>query len=145
MTRLTWFLAMFVAGAASALQPSINASLARRVGVLESACVSFAVGTLALLLAVVGAGAGTLRGLSGAAWWELTGGLLGAAFVSATITAVPRIGTASAMGAIIAAQLATGLILDSLGAFGMAPIAADGKRIMGVCLLLAGAALVTAR
>ena len=99
MTNYLLFIIMFFGGMTVALQPSINARLAQRVGILESACISFAVGTLVLLLVVLMSGRGTVKGIYGADWWEFTGGVLGAAFVSLTILVVPRIGTAAAMAA----------------------------------------------
>ena len=136
---------MFCSGIVVALQPSINARLAQKTGVIESSCISFAVGTIALLAVVFLAGKGSLRGVAAANWWELTGGFLGAFFVTATIVVVPRIGTAATMGAVIAAQLATGLLLDHYGLFGLRHIPLDGKRAAGVALLLAGSALIFRR
>jgi transporter family-2 protein len=143
---LTYFVLMFCAGVTVALQPSINASLAERVGAIESSCVSFAVGALVLLAIVFLTGrVGNLRNVVDARWWELTGGFLGAFFVTMTIVIVPRIGTASAMAATIAAQLITGLLLDQFGLFGFRTVPMDGKRLLGVALLLAGAGLVFRR
>jgi bacterial/archaeal transporter family-2 protein len=142
VSNLMLLVLMFFAGITVALQPSINARLAQRVGIVESACVSFAVGTLALLLVSLVAGKGGFRGVGEAAWWEWTGGILGAIFVSTTIFVVPRIGTAAAMSAVIAAQLMTGVVLDHLGAFGVRQIPVDLKRFIGILLLLAGAALI---
>ncbi|HSH69247.1 MAG TPA: DMT family transporter, partial [Deferrisomatales bacterium] len=125
-------------------QPQVNARLAVKVGgFLPSALVSFGVGTLvlALLVLVSGRSAG-LRGLTGAAWWELTGGAMGALYVSATIVAYPRLGATAALAAVIAAQLTTGLLLDHFGAFGFRHIALDWQRVLGVVLLFAGAVLV---
>jgi transporter family-2 protein len=136
---------MFCGGIAIAVQPSINGRLAQKIGVMESSCVSFAVGTAVLLLAALLLGKGSFRGLGGAAWWELTGGLLGAFFVTLTIVAVPRIGTTAAMAAVIGAQLTTGVLLDHFGLFGMRTIPLDGKRAMGVVLLMAGTALIFRR
>ena len=145
MSNLTLFLLMMCGGAVLALQPSINARLAQKVGILESSFVSFAVGTIALAVAISLFGRGSLRALPGAAWWELTGGLLGAVFVTLTIVVVPRIGTAAAMAAIIAAQLTTGLLMDHFGLLGFRGAPLDGKRIAGTVLLMAGAALVFRR
>jgi transporter family-2 protein len=136
---------MFCGGVVVALQPSINASLAQKIGTFESSFVSFAVGTLALLAIVMITGKGSIRALPCASWWELTGGLLGAFFVTMTIVAVPRIGTTAAMVTVITAQLSTGILLDHLGAFGMRQIPLDGRRAFGVALLMAGAALVLRR
>ena len=145
MTNYLLFLIMFFGGMTVALQPSINARLAQRVGILESACISFAVGALVLLLVVLTTGRGTVKGIYGAAWWELTGGVLGALFVSLTILVVPRIGTAAAMAAIIAAQLGTGLVLDHFGLFGFKVLPFDLKRLIGLAFLIFGAALLLRR
>jgi transporter family-2 protein len=136
---------MFLGGIAVAIQPSINGRLAQKIGAVESAAISFAVGTLALLVVALIAGRGSFRGLAEARSWELTGGFLGAFFVTLTIIIVPRIGTASAMAATIAAQLTTGILLDHYGLFGFRTIPLDPKRAVGACLLLAGAALVFRR
>ena len=145
MTDLLLLGMMFVAGIAVAVQPSVNARLAEKVGVIESACISFAVGTFALLVLALFWGKGNLRGLSGTAWWEWSGGLLGAFFVWMMIFVVPRIGTAAAMSAVIAAQLMTGVALDHFGAFGLKEVPLDLRRVAGCLLLLGGVALVGRR
>lgn len=145
MSNLLFLGVMFLSGLAVAVQPSVNARLAQRVGVIESACISFAVGTLVLLLIVLASGRLNLKGVGEAAWWEWTGGVLGAFFVSMTIFVVPRIGTAAAMSAIIAAQLIAGVLLDHFGAFGMRQIPFDLKRGLGCLLLFCGVALIGRR
>lgn len=136
---------MACGGAAIALQPAINARLAQKTGIIESACISFAVGAVALFIISLLAGKGSYRGIGAATAWELTGGLLGAFFVTMTIIAVPRLGSATAFSAVILAQLATGLLLDHYGLFGFRQIPFDLKRGVGVALLLAGAGLVFRR
>ena len=145
MDSLIFFIIMFLGGMAVAVQPSINGRLAQRVGVLESSCISFAVGTLALLLLLLVSGRGSLRAIGDVRWWELTGGFLGAFFVTLTIVVVPRIGTTAAMAATIAAQLITGILLDHYGLFGLRTVPTDARRAAGALLLLAGAALVFRR
>lgn len=145
MTHLYPVFIMMCAGAAVALQPSINARLAEKTGLLESACISFAVGTVALLLVVLGSGRWTVKGLAETAWWEWTGGLLGAFFVTATILVVPRIGTTATMAAAIAAQLITALVLDHFGLFGFGGAQIDLKRSTGAFLLIIGAWLIIRR
>lgn len=145
MNNYILYLLMLCGGIVVAVQPSINARLARIVGVLESSCISFAVGTAALFVVVLLVGRGSLRGVAAASWWELTGGLLGAFFVTMTIFVVPRIGTAASMAAIIAGQLATGLLMDHFGLFGGRHIPLDSSRMLGVLLLMAGGWLVFRR
>jgi transporter family-2 protein len=145
MNYLWLLILMFCGGIAIAIQPSINGRLAQRIGTVESSCISFAVGAFALLLLALAFGRGSFRGLASTPWWQLTGGLLGAFFVTLTIIAVPRIGTTATMAAVIAAQLATGALLDHFGLFGFREIPLDGKRAAGMLLLFAGASLVIRR
>ena len=145
MQTLGFFLLMFLGGIAVAVQPSINGRLAQKIGAVETATISFAVGTMALLVVALVAGRGSFRGLGEAHAWELTGGFLGAFFVTLTIIIVPRIGTAATMAATIAAQLITGILLDHYGLFGFRTIPFDPKRALGAALLLTGAALLFRR
>ncbi|OHB33003.1 MAG: hypothetical protein A2X79_00805 [Desulfuromonadaceae bacterium GWB2_53_15] len=142
MNQMLLLVLMFCGGVVIAVQPSINGRLAQKVGTLESSCISFAVGTLLLLAVVLVAGKGSFRGVVNSSWWELTGGCLGAFFVTITIVAIPRIGTTAAMAAVIGAQLTTGVLLDHFGLFGFRTIHLDGKRAFGVALLMAGASLI---
>jgi transporter family-2 protein len=142
MNQILLLVLMFCGGIAIAVQPSINGRLAQKVGTFESSCISFAIGTLLLSAVVLVAGKGSVRGIANTSWWELTGGCLGAFFVTMTIVAIPRIGTTAAMAAVIGAQLATGVLLDHFGLFGFRTIPLDGKRAIGVALLMAGAGLI---
>lgn len=145
MNSIVLYLLMFCGGIAVATQPSINARLAQKVGLVESSCISFAVGTAALLLTALLAGKGNFRGIANATGLELSGGLLGAMFVTMTIYVVPRIGTAAAMAAVIGAQLTTGVLLDHFGLLGGRHIPLDAGRTVGITLLLVGGWLVFRR
>jgi len=145
MSNLLLVLLMACGGLAVAIQPSINARLAQKVGSYESSFISFAVGTLALFIMVMIAGRGNLRNLVDTSWWELTGGLLGAYFVTMTIIAVPRLGTLAVMAIIIAGQLTTAALLDQYGAFGLRQITLTPLRGVGILLLCIGAGLVIRR
>ena len=142
MNQILLLVLMFFGGIAIAVQPSINARLAQKVGALESSMISFAVGTLFLAAVVLIAGKGSLKGVANSSLWELTGGCLGAFFVTMTIVAIPRIGTTAAMAAVICAQLTTSIILDHFGLFGFRTFPLDSKRAIGVALLMAGATLI---
>lgn len=142
MNNLILVVLMACGGLAVAVQPSVNARLAQKTGSLESSLISFAVGTLALLAVVIIFGRGNLRAAGTATWWELTGGFLGAYFVTMTIITVPRIGTAAVMAIVIAGQLTTGVLLDQFGAFGLRQIPLTPLRGAGILLLCIGASLV---
>jgi len=145
MSNIVLIILMAIGGIAVAMQPSINARLAEKVGFLEAATVSFAVGTLVLLLVSLTSGQGSFRRVPDADWWQLSGGLFGAFFVTMTILGVPRIGTTAVLALTIVSQLTAGLVMDHYGLFGMRGIPIDYKRLLGVVLLLAGVFLICRR
>ena len=145
MSNLVLMLLIVGGGVAVAIQPSINARLAQKTGFLEAATISFAVGTLVLLVISLISAQGSLRRVVEVPWWQLSGGLFGAFFVTMTIVGVPRIGTAAVLALTIVSQLTAGLVMDHYGMFGMRGIPIDGKRILGVALLLIGVFLVCKR
>ena len=136
---------MVIGGGAVAIQPTLNARLAEKTGFLQAATISFAVGTVVLLLLSLTSGDGSFRRATDADWWQLTGGLFGAFFVTMTIVGVPRIGTTAVLALTIISQLIAGLIMDHYGLLGMRVIPVDLKRLLGVALLLVGAFLVCRR
>ncbi len=138
-------LLMVIGGVAVAVQPSINSRLAEKTGFLQAATISFAVGTLVLLLISLSTNQGSFRRVTESDWWQLSGGLFGAFFVTMTIIGVPRIGTTAVLALTIASQLVAGLLLDHYGMFGMRGIPMDFKRLLGVALLLIGVTLICRR
>jgi len=136
---------MVIGGSAVAVQPSLNARLAEKTGFLHAATISFAVGTLVLLLLSLSSGEGSFRRATDADWWQLTGGLFGAFFVTMTIIGVPRIGTTAVLALTIVSQLIAGLVMDHYGLFGMRGIPVDFKRLLGVAFLLIGVFLIYRR
>lgn len=145
MSNLLLMILMVAGGVAVALQPSINARLAEKTGYLQAATISFAVGTLVLLLISLSTRQGSFRKISEVDWWQLSGGLFGAFFVTMTIVGVPRIGTTAVLALTIVSQLVAGLLMDHYGLFGMRGIPVDFKRLLGVTLLLVGVALICRR
>jgi transporter family-2 protein len=133
---------MFLAGALVALQPSVNARLAQKVGLIESSTISFVVGAMFLLFLALTVGQGSFRALLQVSWWELTGGLMGAFYVSIVILFVPRLGTGPAMAVTIAGQLLAALLLDQFQFFGFRGIPLDFTRISGAVLMLLGTWLI---
>jgi len=142
MNQILLLFLMFLGGIAIAIQPSINGRLAQKVGALESSMISFTVGALFLATVVLFAGKGSVKNVVSSPWWELTGGCIGAFYVTMTLFAIPRIGTTAALTTAIFAQLTTSVILDHFGLFGFRMIPMDSKRAVGVALLMAGAGLI---
>ncbi|MGE4291234.1 MAG: DMT family transporter [Desulfovibrio sp.] len=133
-----------VAGVLVPLQAGINVRLKQAVGdPVLSAMISFAVGTLALA-AWCFASRPVVAALSGARgpWWMWLGGFMGAFFVAATILLAEKVGAGAMLAWIIASQLAAGMLLDHYGALGYVVREISPLRLLGACLLVAGAVLV---
>src|SRR5688500_12674657 len=132
-----------VVGGLIALQPAINAGLAKATGSLPAALVSFASGTLLLALIVAAIGeAGGLRSTFDVRWYYLLGGVLGAAYVTMALITVSEIGAGGVAAATITGQLTASIVLDRLGVLGLEETAITWDRLVGVGLLLAGTFLV---
>jgi len=75
-------------------------------------------------------------------WYAWTGGFYGAVFVATAAWAAPRLGVTMFLAAAIAGQLALALLLDRIGAFGLARVEIGPVRLLGVGLVLIGVVLV---
>ena len=141
MDRGTAVVLTAAAGGLIALQAPINGHLAGTVGNLQATFVSFVVGTvvLAAILALAHGGYGQLgevRHVS--SWIYLTGGLLGAAYVTVALVAVRTLGAGGVTAATFAGQLALSLVVDQLGLLGVDKQPITASKVLGVALLAAG-------
>jgi transporter family-2 protein len=135
---------VLTAGGMLALQAPTNAMLARAGGSpVLAALISFAVGTIALLVAwlVSGNRPGSAP-FAGLPWYAWLGGLYGACFVAVAAYAAPKIGLASLITIGIAGQIAMALLLDHIGALGLPRDPISLGRILGALLVVAGVILV---
>lgn len=109
-----WLFALvFAAGALSALQPAANGRLrAAAQSAWFAGLVSFAVGTAALLAAVLVRGDFAGRHWPGT-WWLYTGGPDGVVFIVVTAAVVHRLGVLAVSLATVAGQLAAAVVLDA--------------------------------
>jgi transporter family-2 protein len=133
-----------VVGGLIALQAPINSMLGKAVGTWQAAAVSFGIGTI-LLVAIVliaAGGFGTLHRAIDLPWYYLTGGVLGAAYVTTVLVTVRPLGAGGVVAATIVGQLTTAVVVDRLGALGVARHPITAARVAGVMLLALGTFLV---
>jgi bacterial/archaeal transporter family-2 protein len=132
------------AGGLIALQAPINSMLGKSVGTFAAASVSFVVGTIALVLitVLVGDGFGQVGEARHLAWYYLSGGLLGAVYVTTALVAVRSLGAGGVVAATIAGQLSLSLLIDQLGMLGVDERAITWERVLGVLLLAVGTLLI---
>lgn len=118
-----YFLLAILAGTMMPTQGAINNKLATYVqSPLLAALISFAVGTLALLIYVMLSGIplSQIASAKSAPLISWVGGLLGAFFVTAVIVSVPRLGVALTFSLVILGQMVATLPIDHFGFLGMA-------------------------
>jgi len=137
-------LLVLAAGGMISLQAPTNAMLAKAGGSpVLAALISFAVGTVALLIVWLATGprprASSFAGLPAYAWF---GGAYGAVYVAIAAYAAPKIGLASLITIGIAGQIAMALWLDHIGALGLPRDPLSVGRVAGALLVIAGVVLV---
>ena len=131
-------------GGLVALQAPINSVLGRSIGTWQAAFVSFAIGTaaLALIAALATGGMGPIAELRHVSALYLTGGLLGAAYITSVLVTVRTLGLGGVTAATIAAQLAVSVVVDQFGLLGVTRQPITTARVAGVVLLGLGTYLV---
>jgi bacterial/archaeal transporter family-2 protein len=144
---MTWIYAglALLSGAALAVQVGVNNGLKGRIGhPFSAATISFATGTIALLAFALAIRPGLPKAssLSGAPWWIWLGGVVGACYIVVTISFSNRLGAAGWLGVVVTGQILTSVVLDHYGLIGFEAHPVTPWRVVGVGLLLAGAALV---
>lgn len=132
------------AGALIALQAPINSALGRSVGTFPAAFVSFSIGTIALagIVALAGEGFSEIPEARHLSWYYLTGGILGAVYVTCVLVTVRHLGAGGVVAATIAGQLTASIVIDQLGILGVAKDPINAAKIAGVVFLSAGVYLI---
>lgn len=144
MDRWVAVAVMVCAGGLVAMQAPINSMLGKSVGTFAAASVSFAVGlaVLACITVLFAGGFGEVTGAFDLSWYYLTGGLLGAAYVTTVLVSVRTLGAGGVTAATIAGQLTLAVVIDRLGWFGVEERGFTVQRVLGIVLLAVGTFLV---
>ena len=132
-------------GALLPLQTGVNAELRSSLGnPIATALVSFGVGTVGLLAAIL-----WLRipvplaaAWSQTAWWQWTGGLMGAIYIAAVVVLAPRLGAGTLIAAIVGGQMVASLLVDHFGWVGFPEHPVSALRLLGAALVMLGVALI---
>ena len=126
---------LLLGGMAIAAQSSINGSLSMRTDVVTTAWLTNVVASIILLLLVVFFEPPQAQTMFSVPTWQLAGALFGNFSMVAIVVAVPRLGTAATIVAVIAGQIIIGLLVDHFGWFGNTQIVLDYKRVAAIALL----------
>jgi transporter family-2 protein len=135
------------AGLGGAVQIAVQGRLGDRVGSLEAMATASLIGA-ALAVVVLLLARRSLAGVGDAVAspkWMLLGGVMSALIILAITVAGPRIGVVATTAFLIAAQFALAAIIDRYGWFGVERIGFTWLRVLGIGLLVVGAALTLRR
>ena len=135
------------AGLAGAVQIAVQGRLNERVGSIEAAATASVIGAvlaIVVLLAVRRSVAGVGDAVAGPKW-QLLGGAMSILIILSITIAGPRIGVVATTAVLIAAQFALAAVIDRYGWFGVDRVALTWPRVLGLGLLIVGAALTLRR
>ncbi len=128
--------------AIAAQSSSINGTLSIRTDVVTTAWLTNVVASIILLVLVIFFEPPQAATMFSVPTWQLAGALFGNFSMVAIVIAVPRIGTAATIIAIIAGQIIMGLMVDHFGWFGNTQIVLDYKRVAAIALLASALYLI---
>ena len=131
-------------GAGLTLQIAMNTRMrAFAGGPFGAALLSFVVGALALSVVLASVRAPWPGPeLPAAPWWVWCGGLMGAVYVLGAVYIAPRIGPGPLLALVVMGQMTAALVLEHHGWLGTVRHPVTAVRVLGVLLIVVGAALV---
>ena len=115
-SRLLFIIIALALGAVLPMQAAINSRLAKTAdSPVMSAFVSFAVGTIALMVFLILSGQFKFGFVSSQSpWWIWTGGLLGTFFVAGIVYVLPRLGVVLSFSLVLARWSFTFTVFGSI-------------------------------
>lgn len=146
MTLNTWRIWGVAVGALSAVQQAINGHLGDLLGsAVASAVISFAVGTVLILIFVLVREPRLLAGivqLRTQPLWLLIGGVLGSLFVFSTTFLVPRVGAGMTVTLGLTGSILGSMVVSQLGLWQSLKQRVTRLQISGIFLMLIGVVLI---
>jgi transporter family-2 protein len=144
MKNVFWILMAFISGAILPIQAGLNARLGKALNnAVLGSLISFVVGTIGLIIYVlITRQQGNLSGIRNAPITDLTGGLLGAFYVTVIIFAFPKIGPALTFGLVVAGQMILSVILDHTNTLVAEPHPFNIYRLLGIILIIGGVIII---
>ncbi|KKI92743.1 membrane protein [Bacillus sp. SA1-12] len=125
-----------IGGILLSAQSSINGTLSRKAGAIETTLLTLITGSMFLAVVIIFFGSGKLLNIFDAPKWQLSAAFLGALYMLLVIAAVPKIGVIATNIAAIAGQLIISLIIDHFGWFNSMVIPLDLNRAIALVFIL---------
>ncbi len=130
-----------LSGMALSTQAAINSQLGKKVGMLDTALVTFGFGLIINAVLIAFFEGQHKVSLLAVPKWQLMGALFGIIYILMMVVAVPKIGVAIATVTIIFGQMSMSLVIDTFGWLGNTPIAFNYWRLLAIMCI--GLALVS--
>ena len=149
--KTLWFWRIFgvASGMLSATQTAVNGYLGKMLqSPIKASVVSFGVGIGALAVLCLCVFCKKKKPVERKKereffpWWIWTGGLLGGTYILAGATLSGIVGTGMAVIALLIGSTAGGLLIDHFGLLGTERKPINGKKLLGVIVMIAGAAVI---
>ena len=133
-----------LSGALMAVQGSMNTALSKVIGLLETTFVVHMIGTavVIILLFALQMGKGNLHAIGDVPWYLYLGGVISVGIIYLVAASISEVGVANATTAIIVGQVATAIIIDHFGVFGLERIPYGWNQLVGLVFLVFGANLL---
>jgi len=132
-----------ISGVAMAVQGTLNSVLAQKTSLLSATFVVHVLGSLVALAAILVRRVPLLEhDWPTVPWYLYAGGILSVIIVGLVALSIPKIGVCNATTAIIVGQVATAVLIDHFGLFGVQAIPWSIWQIVGLAMFAAGAKLL---
>ncbi len=133
--KFIWRVMGILVGVYAAIQAAVNGNLSKMLGSsIASGFVSYATGTMLLLLLVIFSGQVPHKTTRGR-WWMWLGGPVGALFVVGMAQLVPHLGTGVTLLVVLIGQLLGSMAIDQFALFGARKANVTFIRLVGVAAL----------
>ena len=112
------------------------------VGVRSARPTRAAAAALAVIAGLARGGFAQVPEARNLAWYYLSGGVLGAIYVTTVLVTVRELGAGPVVAATIAGQLTAGVVIDQMGVLGVEKEPVTVGKVVGIVLLAAGVYLI---
>lgn len=142
---MDWLIVIIVGllgGIAVGVQAPIAGAMSERVGGAASSFIVHLSGMLISGVLLLLRGGEQIRQWPSLSWYMLGSGVFGVVLYVTLSYTLPRVGATTAVLCIIVGQLLTGVVIDLLGLFGVAPRPLQVERLIGLVVVGLGAYLI---
>ncbi|KRM92762.1 DMT family transporter [Liquorilactobacillus cacaonum] len=145
LSLLSWCVFGVITGAFSATQTAINGHLCVILkSSVNAAFFSFLIGTIFLWIIVLFKDLKSLKNLGNKniVWWNWSGGLLGAIFVTGNSFLVPQLGTGVVTVIVLIGMIIGSLLVDHFGLFQSPKHPIQASQIIGIIVMIIGVGII---